>query len=53
MTFRQIVSYGMIAGLTYPEVMRTPPGMIMDLYLYRREYDDQQNGITRKRKEGG
>ena len=51
MTFRQIVSYGMIAGLSYQEVMRTPPGMIMDLYLYRREYDDQQHGITRKRRE--
>lgn len=51
MTYRQVVSFGLIAGLTYDQVMRTPPGMVIDLYLYRRDYDDQQHGLTRKRKE--
>ena len=47
MKFRQVVSYGLIAGLSYGEVMRTPPGMVIDLYLYRREYDDQQHRLMR------
>ena len=51
MTYRQVVSYGMIAGLSLDEIMRTPPGMIIDLYLYRREYDDEQHGLVRKKKE--
>jgi len=25
------------------------PGAVMDLYIYRRNYDDVQHGITRKR----
>ena len=51
MTYRQVVSYGLIAGLTYDQTMRTPPGMVLDLYLYRRDYDDQQHGLVRKKKE--
>lgn len=51
MTYRQVVSYGMIAGLRLDEIMRTPPGMIIDLYLYRRGYDDEQHMLTRKKKE--
>ena len=51
MTYRQVVSYGMIAGLSLDEIMRTPPGMVIDLYLYRRDYDDQQHRLMRKKKE--
>lgn len=51
MTYRQVVSYGMIAGLRLDEIMRTPPGMVIDLYLYRRDYDDQQHMLVRKKKE--
>ena len=51
MTYRQVVSYGMIAGLSLEEIMRTPPGMVIDLYLYRRDYDDEQHMLTRKKKE--
>ena len=51
MTYRQVVSYGLIAGLSYDQVMGTPPGMVLDLYLYRRDYDDQQHGLVRKKKE--
>ncbi len=49
MTFRLILSYGLIAGLPYGQCLRSFPGMIEDLYIYRRVYDDQQHGITRKR----
>ena len=51
MTYRQVVSYGMIAGLSFDEILRTPPGMVLDLFLYRRDYDDQLHRLTRKKKE--
>lgn len=41
----------MVAGLTLDEIMHTPPGMVIDLFLYRRDYDDQLNRLTRKKKE--
>jgi len=34
-----VVSWGLTAGLTLPEINRMRPGQVMDLYLYRREYD--------------
>lgn len=42
-----VVSWGLIAGLSLSEIHRMKPGAVMDLYIYRRNYDDQQNGITR------
>ena len=42
-----IVSWGLIAGLTIPEINRMRPGAVMDLYIYRRNYDDQLHGIMR------
>jgi hypothetical protein len=42
-----IVSWGLIAGLTLPEINRMRPGAVMDLYIYRRNYDDQLHGIMR------
>ena len=45
-----IVSYGLIAGLKYHEMMRMKPGMVLDLFIYRRNYDDQQHGIKRSKK---
>lgn len=38
----------MIAGLPYEEIMRQPPGLILDLYTLKRHYDDEQHGIKRK-----
>ena len=43
-----VVSWGLIAGLTLPEINRMRPGNVMDLYLYRRNYDDIQHGVKRK-----
>ena len=34
-----VVSWGLIAGLTLPDINRMRPGAVMDLYLYRRKYD--------------
>lgn len=43
-----VTSFGLIAGLTLEEILAARPGLIMDLFIYRRRYDDQQHGITRK-----
>ena len=42
-----VVSWGLIAGLRLEEIHRMRPGAVMDLFVYRRNYDDQQHGITR------
>jgi hypothetical protein len=31
-----------------PEINRMRPGQVMDLFIYRRNYDDVQHGIKRK-----
>ena len=47
MTFRKIVSYGLIAGLTYTEMTDLSPGFVMDCFIRRRDYDDEMHGIRR------
>ena len=42
-----VVSWGLIAGLNLAEIHRMKPGAVMDLYIYRRNYDDIQHGIKR------
>lgn len=44
-----VVSLGLIAGLNVQEINRMKPGQVYDLYVYRRNYDDLQHGITRMR----
>ena len=39
MTYRHVVSYGLIAGLKIEEINRMRPGAVLDLFLYRRNYD--------------
>ena len=43
-----VVSWGLIAGLSLQEIHRMRPGQVMDLFVFRRNYDDQQHGITRE-----
>ena len=43
-----VVSWGLIAGLSMPEINRMRPGAVMDLFLYRRKYDDIQHGVVRE-----
>ena len=40
MTYRRVVSYGLIAGLRREEIDRMRPGDILDLYYYRSVYDN-------------
>ena len=47
MTFRKIVSYGLIAGLTYTEMQDLRPGFVLDQFILRRNYDDVMHGIKR------
>lgn len=39
MTYRRVVSFGLIAGLRIREINRMKPGEVMDLYRYRADYD--------------
>lgn len=48
MTARKLIGYGLIAGLRYDEIMRLAPGAVLDFYIMRLKYDDQQHGIKRK-----
>ena len=44
MTYRRVVSYGLIAGLRPDEINRMTPGKVLDLYDYRQEYDLMMHG---------
>jgi len=39
MTYRKVVSCGLIAGLKREEIDRMRPGEVLDLFVYRQEYD--------------
>ena len=43
-----VVNWGLIAGLNLSEIHRMRPGQIMDLFVYRRNYDDVMHWITRE-----
>lgn len=49
MTARKCIGYGLIAGLTLGEALASEPGFVFDVYLMRRNYDDVQHGIKRRR----
>ena len=51
MTYRKIVSWGLIAGLTYTELQDMAPGFVIDAYILRRNYDGQMHGVRRGEKE--
>lgn len=40
MTYRRVVSYGLIAGLRRDEIDHMRPGEILDLFYYRSVYDN-------------
>lgn len=41
------MAFGLVAGLSVREIRREKPGLVMDLFVYRQRYDDQQHGIRR------
>jgi hypothetical protein len=43
-----VVSMGLTAGLSLTEINTMRPGAVMDLFIYRRNYDDVMHGITRE-----
>lgn len=43
-----VVEWGLIAGLDLPQINRMKPGWVMDLFEYRRTYDDKMHGIVRE-----
>ena len=47
MTYRYIVSCGLIAGLSYTEMADMNPGFVLDCFIRRRNYDDMMHGIRR------
>ena len=49
MRSRRVLSSALIAGLTYAQARRMKPGLIMDLYLYRQDYDFALHGLRRKK----
>lgn len=48
MTYRRVISYGLIAGLLYHDMQDMSPGEILDYFVYFREFDDQHMGILRE-----
>jgi len=49
MTYRAVSAWGLIAGVTLKEQEALRPGFLLDLFVLRRAYDDEQHGITRKK----
>ena len=44
-----MISFGLTAGLRMDEMAHMQPGLIIDLFLMRRLYDDEQHRIKRSR----
>lgn len=40
-TYRKLIQYAMIAGFTYTETDNVEPGLVIDTYLARVEYDNR------------
>lgn len=41
------MAYGLIAGLQFNQIQGMRPGMVLDLYVYRQRYDDEQHQLRR------
>ena len=36
-----MIHWGLVAGLSYTEMSEMTPGMIVDLYVWRKSYDEE------------
>jgi len=45
LTYRKLLSWGLIAGLSFNDMRGMAPGLVLDLYIRRREYDYTLHGI--------
>ena len=43
-----MIHWGLVAGLSFSEMRDMPPGMIIDQYIWRRQYDDEMHGVKRE-----
>lgn len=43
-----MTAWGLIAGLQFEEMQMMAPGVILDMYVYRRNYDDMEHGVRRR-----
>ena len=48
MTPRTVTAWGLIAGISWTEQQNMEPGILCDLFVLRRAYDDEQHGIRRE-----
>lgn len=39
------MAWGLIAGISYTELLGMRPGVVLDLFMYRFRYDCQQHGL--------
>ena len=44
-----MLGYGLVAGLRVDDMWNMAPGLILDLFVYRMNYDDMEHGICRKK----
>ena len=51
LTYRQTMAYGLIAGLRPDDMRWMPPGLVLDLFIYRRQYDDTMHRIVREKEQ--
>lgn len=51
MAWRKYAGYGLIAGVSIRDQRICEPGALVDWYLQRQGYDDEQHRLKRKRKE--
>jgi hypothetical protein len=53
MTPLRLLAYALQCGLREREAWGTNPGRILDLFLWKRDYDDEQHRLKRERRGGG
>ena len=49
--WRRTAAWGLIAGISLAEQEHLAPGVVIDAFVMRQEYDDTQHGIKRKKRE--
>lgn len=42
-----VTAFGLIAGVQLQEMRTLAPGFLVDLFIYRRKYDERLHGVSR------
>ena len=48
LSYRQTIAFGLMAGLSLTECGKQTPGYIIDMFIYRRQYDFMLHGLREK-----